>query len=139
MLNMYSKVKMYEKLDVLMQEMNQKGIKCDSYTYSIRLNAYASASDIEGMEKLLMKMEVDPPAIVEWNWYITAANGYLIAGLRDKALEALREEKPLLLRVHHIKPSPAIPSLSSATPSPHSVTPIRLVNCYSSTRLRFSR
>ncbi|CAM8977665.1 unnamed protein product [Rhodiola kirilowii] len=97
MLNMYSKMKMYEKLNVLMQEMNQKGIKCDSYTYSIRLNAYASASDIEGMEKLLMKMEVDPPAIVEWNWYITAANGYLIAGLRDKALEALRASEKLII------------------------------------------
>lgn len=93
MLSMYSKMKMYEKLDNLMEEMKEKGIDYDGYTYVIRLNAYASASDIEGMENLLIKMEVDPIVMKEWNWYITAANGYLVAGLREKAVKALKTSK----------------------------------------------
>uniref|UniRef100_A0A7N1A1I5 Pentatricopeptide repeat-containing protein n=1 Tax=Kalanchoe fedtschenkoi TaxID=63787 RepID=A0A7N1A1I5_KALFE len=96
MLNMYSKMHMYEKLDILMQEMKETGIEYDTYTYTIRLNAYASAFDNEGMEKLLRKMEVDPFVVIEWNWYVTAANGYLIAGQREKALNTLRQSEQLI-------------------------------------------
>ncbi|KAL9691871.1 hypothetical protein QQ045_012298 [Rhodiola kirilowii] len=46
-------------LHLLSKEMKQKEIKCDSYTYNIRLNAYASSSDIEGLyAKLGNKDEV---------------------------------------------------------------------------------
>ncbi|CAM8992535.1 unnamed protein product [Rhodiola kirilowii] len=97
MLNMYSKMQMYEKLDSLVQEMEEKGIEYDTYTYTIRLNACVSASDKESMEKLLMKMEADPLVVTKWNWYITAANGYLIAGLNEKALKALRASEQLIV------------------------------------------
>lgn len=96
MLTMYSKMQMYEKLDHLMQEMKEKGVNYDRYTYIIRLNAYASASDIGGMEKLLLKMEADPLLVKEWNWYITAANGYLAAGIREKALNALKTSEEFI-------------------------------------------
>ncbi|XP_014620539.1 pentatricopeptide repeat-containing protein At2g20710, mitochondrial isoform X2 [Glycine max] len=75
MLELYAKKGKYEKLDRLMQEMKEKDI-CNAGTYTIRLNAYVIATDIKGMEKLLMQMEVDPMATVDWYTYMTAANGY---------------------------------------------------------------
>ncbi|KAK4374019.1 hypothetical protein RND71_004696 [Anisodus tanguticus] len=41
------------------QEMEDKGISGDAFTYAIRLNAYASVTDIKETEKHLMKMEED--------------------------------------------------------------------------------
>ncbi|CBI21840.3 unnamed protein product, partial [Vitis vinifera] len=90
MLGLYSRLGKHEKLDNLMQEMEENGIGLDSFTYCIRLNAYCATSDMEGMEKLLMKLETDPAVNSDWNAYIVAANGYLKADLKEKAVEMLK-------------------------------------------------
>ncbi|XWS68629.1 hypothetical protein CRYUN_Cryun04dG0107200 [Craigia yunnanensis] len=86
----------YEKLDVVMQEMKEKGIKPDAFTDNIRLNAYASSSDIEGMEKFLTKMENDVEISIDWHTYVVAANTYLKAGLTEKALQMLNRAEQLV-------------------------------------------
>ncbi|KAJ9177028.1 hypothetical protein P3X46_012283 [Hevea brasiliensis] len=96
MLNLYSQMGKYEKLDILMEEMEEKGINCDMFTFNVRLNAYAASSDIEGMEKLLMKMEADPVINMDFHSYVTAANGYLKAGLIEKALMLLKRSEQLI-------------------------------------------
>ncbi|KAB1209998.1 hypothetical protein CJ030_MR6G023547 [Morella rubra] len=96
MLSLYSRMGKNEKLGILMQEMEEKGIELNVFTYSIRLNAYAATSDIEGMEKLLMKMEADPEISIDWNAYVAAANGYLKAGLQEKTLEMLKKAEQLV-------------------------------------------
>ncbi|KAL7250561.1 hypothetical protein ACSBR1_012569 [Camellia fascicularis] len=55
MLKLYSDMGKHEKLDSLMQEMEEEGITGNNFTFNTRLDAYAIASDIEGMEKLLIK------------------------------------------------------------------------------------
>ncbi|KAK7290904.1 hypothetical protein RIF29_05677 [Crotalaria pallida] len=94
MLKLYAQVGKYEKLDTLMQEMKEKDI-CNGATFTIRLNAYVAAADIEGMEKLLMWMEADPLATVDWYTYTTAANAYLKAGDFEKAVTMLKKSEQL--------------------------------------------
>ncbi|KAJ1412890.1 Tetratricopeptide-like helical domain superfamily [Sesbania bispinosa] len=65
MLRLYARIGQYEKLNSLMQEMKEKNL-CDSFSYNIRLNAYLTTNDINGMEKLLDQLEADPVAPVDW-------------------------------------------------------------------------
>ncbi|PWA36703.1 Pentatricopeptide repeat-containing protein [Artemisia annua] len=104
MMGLYSDMKKYEKLDLLMDEMEQKRIHIDKFTYCIRLNAYAKTAEIQKMEKLLYKMEADPEVQMEWHAYTTVANGYLKSGDREKALTCLKKSEYL------IKPSQRKPA-----------------------------
>ncbi|KAK1436768.1 hypothetical protein QVD17_02550 [Tagetes erecta] len=96
MMGLYSATNKYEKLDLLMEEMEQKGIRIDKFTYCIRLNAYVKASEVQKMEKLLLKMEADPEVQMEWHAYTTVANGYLKAGEKKKALSCLKKSEYLI-------------------------------------------
>ncbi|GAV70429.1 PPR domain-containing protein [Cephalotus follicularis] len=96
MLRLYSQMGKREKLDVLVQEMEEKGISYDKFTLNIQLNSYAAASDFEKMEKLLMQMEADPLVTMDWHSYLVAANGYLKAGVIEKALTMLRRGEQLI-------------------------------------------
>ncbi|KAI3499115.1 hypothetical protein L1887_34908 [Cichorium endivia] len=99
MMGLYSTMLKYEKLDLLMDEMEQKGIHLDKFTYGIRLNAYAKTLEIPKMEKLLLKMEADPEIQMEWHAYTTAANGYLKAGDQEnleKAVILLKKSEYLI-------------------------------------------
>ncbi|KAJ1434554.1 Tetratricopeptide-like helical domain superfamily [Sesbania bispinosa] len=95
MLKLYARMGKYEKLDRMMQEMREKDI-CSGVTFNIRLSAYVAVRDIEGMEKLLMQMEADPLATVDWLTYTTAANGYLKVGNFEKALAVLKKSEHLV-------------------------------------------
>ncbi|GKD37993.1 pentatricopeptide repeat-containing protein [Tanacetum coccineum] len=57
------------KLDKVYQEMIEMGVACDKPTYYIRLSAYAAASDIDGMEKVLKNME-ENSSPCGWNTYL---------------------------------------------------------------------
>ncbi|RDX65728.1 Pentatricopeptide repeat-containing protein, mitochondrial, partial [Mucuna pruriens] len=94
MLKLYAQMGKYEKLDRLMQEMKEKDI-CNAYTFMIRLNAYVTATDIKGMEKLLLQMEADPLATVDWYTYTTAANGYRKVRNFEKATAMLKKSEHL--------------------------------------------
>ncbi|XP_065874915.1 pentatricopeptide repeat-containing protein At2g20710, mitochondrial-like isoform X2 [Euphorbia lathyris] len=97
MLNLYSQLGKHEKFEALVKEMEEKGIECNSITYTIRFHAYTTCSDIKGMETLLMKMEADPLVKVDFYVYTVAANGYLKAGLLDKASAMLKKSEQLIL------------------------------------------
>lgn len=96
MLTLYSRMGKHEKIEPLVREMENNGIKSDDFTYSIRLNALAAASDVEGIEKLLMERENDPEVPMDVHAYLTAAKGYLKAGLVEKALTTLGKSEPLV-------------------------------------------
>ena len=96
MLSLYSQMGKHEKLKVLMQEMEENGIKYDKFTFNIWLNAFAVTSDIEGMEKLLLKMEAEHQAELDFHSYFVAANGYLKAGLPEKAWIKLRRSEQVI-------------------------------------------
>lgn len=91
MLKLYARLGKYEELDRLIQVMKDKRI-CNTVTYHIRLNAYATAVDVEGMEKFLMQMEADG-APSDWFTYAASANTYLKAGLSEKAIGMLKRSE----------------------------------------------
>ncbi|XAR55498.1 hypothetical protein NMG60_11035580 [Bertholletia excelsa] len=96
MLNLYSQLGNSEKLDILVHEMEDKGISSDLFALSIQLNAYATIPVIKKMEMTLMKMEADPLVSMDCNAYFIAANGYLKAGLIEKAFAVLKKSEHLI-------------------------------------------
>ncbi|KAI3714052.1 hypothetical protein L1987_72642 [Smallanthus sonchifolius] len=93
MLNLYKKVGDIEKLDKIYQEMLEMGVPCDKPTFYIRMSAYAFASDLEQMEKILKHLEGSSSLGVDRNAYIIAAGGYIKSGLPDKAFEMLKKSE----------------------------------------------
>ena len=86
LMNVYYRMGDWEKLDILMHETMEKGIFCDNFTFAIRLSAYAAASDLTGIDKIVGRMESNPWVVLDWDIYSIASNGYLKVGLVDKAL-----------------------------------------------------
>ncbi|KAE9465686.1 hypothetical protein C3L33_02399, partial [Rhododendron williamsianum] len=97
MLNLYRLVEKHDKIDLLVHEMEEKGIKFDKFTFSILLNTYADLSDTIGMDRIVQRMESDPNVVLNWNTYFIAAKGFINAGLTEKALEMLKKSEGLIL------------------------------------------
>ncbi|KAK9089287.1 hypothetical protein Scep_028369 [Stephania cephalantha] len=97
LLNLFYQVGQYEKLDSLMEEMKEKGIEMDKFTFSIRLSACVATSDVEGLERILKRIEDDSQVTVDWKCCAIAADGYIKAGLIDKALKMLKRSEELVL------------------------------------------
>ncbi|OMO67347.1 hypothetical protein COLO4_30181 [Corchorus olitorius] len=96
MLKLYAKLGKHEMLDHLLQEMQEKGIDSDSFTVHTRFNAYVDASDMEGMQKFMMKMEANPCVSVDWYTYIGAARVYAKAKLHEQAAQMLKRAEELI-------------------------------------------
>ncbi|XP_015899701.3 pentatricopeptide repeat-containing protein At2g20710, mitochondrial [Ziziphus jujuba] len=95
LLNLYYKTGGYEKMENLLHEMEEKGIDNDKITYAIQISAYAANSDVDGINKILTKMETNPE-VLDWATYSTAANGFIKAGLVDKALLMLKKSEEMI-------------------------------------------
>lgn len=96
LMNVYYRMGNWEKLDILMHEMEEKGIFCDKFTLAIRLSAYAAASNIVGIDNIVTRMESDPRIILDWNSYAVVAHGYLKVGLVDKTLVMMKKLEELI-------------------------------------------
>ena len=94
-LSLYFRTGNHEKADILMHDLDIKGVKLDKVTYSILLNAYGAISDIDEFEKILAKIESDPTVDINWNVYANAAYHYRRFGLPDKALNLLKKSEKL--------------------------------------------
>ncbi|XP_031283588.1 pentatricopeptide repeat-containing protein At2g20710, mitochondrial-like [Pistacia vera] len=101
MLNLYYKTGNYEKFDCLIREMEEKGIGYNKSSFCILLNAYAGASDVEGIDKIVNLMESYPTVLLDWELYATAASGYAKAGFLDKSLQMLKKSEGLISRKSH--------------------------------------
>jgi pentatricopeptide repeat protein len=66
MMNMYNQMNVHGKLDDLMLEMEKNGVSFDQFTLSIRLSAYAAATNIEGIEKTIEKISLMFETAIEW-------------------------------------------------------------------------
>lgn len=97
MLNLYRQTEKRDKIDLLVQEMEEKRTKYDKFTFSILLNVYADLSDTIGMDRIVQRMESDPNIVLDWNAYSIAAKGFTSAGSTEKALEMLKKSEGLIL------------------------------------------
>ncbi|KAG5556315.1 hypothetical protein RHGRI_006801 [Rhododendron griersonianum] len=97
MLNLYRLVEKHDKIDLLVHEMEEKGIKYDKFTFSILFNTYADLSDTIGMDRIVQRMEYYPNMVLDWIAYSIAAKEFIKAGLTKKALEMLKKSEGLIL------------------------------------------
>uniref|UniRef100_A0A2P2JQH8 Uncharacterized protein MANES_12G084500 n=1 Tax=Rhizophora mucronata TaxID=61149 RepID=A0A2P2JQH8_RHIMU len=96
MLKLCSQMRKYEELSSVVQEMEEKCIGWDTITYNNRLHAYAATSNVEKMEKLLMKIEADRSFSMDWHAYAVVAHCYLKGGLIEKAQSMLKKSEQLM-------------------------------------------
>lgn len=96
MMKLYYQLGNREKVDGLINEMEEKGIPLDRYALNIRLSACAMASDPAGMDKILSIMQSDSSIVLDWNMYAIVAQKYLRVGFVDKALEMLHKMESLM-------------------------------------------
>jgi len=95
LLKLYSRTGQHDKLVALMKEMKDKKIY-DTSTLTSWLNAYAITGNIDEMEKLLAKIEVDHSITLNWLTYSAVADGYIKADQFDKSLIVLKKSEQLI-------------------------------------------
>lgn len=96
LLSLYYQIGNLKKFISLIHEMEEKGICFDKFTFSLKLSMHAIASDIDGLDKTLAKMESNS-SILDWTTYAAAASGYLKVGHLDKALAMLKISEKLII------------------------------------------
>ncbi|KAG7579894.1 Pentatricopeptide repeat [Arabidopsis thaliana x Arabidopsis arenosa] len=96
MLNLFVRTGKYTMVEKLLREMEDGTVKPDIFTVNTRLHAYSVVSDVEGMEKFLMRCEADTGLHLDWRTYADTANGYIKAGLTEKAIEMLRKSEQMV-------------------------------------------
>lgn len=84
-----------EKLEALLHEMEEKS-SSDNYTFATCLSAYAAASDSNGIDMIMTRMESDSRIFLDWKDYSVAVTAYRKVGLVDKALEMLKKIEVLM-------------------------------------------
>lgn len=93
---LYSRTGQHEKVEIVFQEMKEKGICPDTFTDGILLNAYATALNIPRMEEVLRMIK--QKHAVDFHKYAVVARAYLKAGAKDKALDKLKMAEKLIPR-----------------------------------------
>lgn len=96
LLDLYYKMGNFMKFDKLRNEMKENGICGDRFTYTIQLSAYAASRDIQGMDDIVSRMELDSRVDLNWSCYAIAADGYAKCGLQDKVMEMLKKLEGIL-------------------------------------------
>ncbi|KAK3037942.1 hypothetical protein RJ639_031833 [Escallonia herrerae] len=93
---LYAQSSQLEKVPDVLSEMKKDGIHPNNFSYKICMNSYGERSDTNSMEKIVKELESRPHISIEWTIYSLLANCYIKAGLKEKALVALRKlEKKL--------------------------------------------
>lgn len=94
LMSLYSCTGQHEKVEIVFNEMKEKGIVPDAFTDGILLNAYATALNIPKMEEVLRMIK--QKHAVDFHKYAVVARAYLKAGAKDKALDKLRMAEKLI-------------------------------------------
>ncbi|MBA0550047.1 hypothetical protein Golob_021027 [Gossypium lobatum] len=81
----------FEKVPDVLLEMKTNGVSPDKFSYKICINSYGARADYDIMEKVLQEMDSQRDIQMDWCTYSLAANYYIKAGLKEKALHYLKE------------------------------------------------
>ncbi|CAI9763158.1 unnamed protein product [Fraxinus pennsylvanica] len=94
MLSLHWNMDRPDKVLLLVQEMEEKNIAADIYTYNLLINSYASLKDIDAIEGVLEKMKRNK---VKYDWFTCGnlATIYVHSGLYEKANAVLEEMEKL--------------------------------------------
>ncbi|CAK9133486.1 unnamed protein product [Ilex paraguariensis] len=90
MMTLYMNLKDYDKVDTMVQEMMEKNIPLDIYTYNIWLSSRGSQGSAEEMEQVFEQMKLDRTINPNWTTFSTMATIYIKHGQLEKAKDCLK-------------------------------------------------
>ncbi|WCJ27022.1 Tetratricopeptide repeat (TPR)-like superfamily protein [Euphorbia peplus] len=92
-MNLYTKLGLYEKIPGVLTEMKENYVSPDNLSYRMCISSYGARYDLQGIERVLNEMEHHLGDRMDWNTYAVVANFYIQAGLSNKAYDALRKSE----------------------------------------------
>ncbi|KAK9943972.1 hypothetical protein M0R45_009559 [Rubus argutus] len=107
LLRCFAQHKLSDKAETIFQEMKELGFVIGIGSYNTMLGVYFKhgehgkldvlpVSDIERMEKILLKMEADPLVTINWRGYVAAAKAFMKAGQLEKAFTMLKRSEQFI-------------------------------------------
>ncbi|KAL5795086.1 hypothetical protein ACOSP7_003680 [Xanthoceras sorbifolium] len=90
MMTLYMNLKEYDKVDSMVSEMIEKGVRLDIYSYNIWLSSCGTRGSVEMMEQVYEQMKMDRAINPNWTTFSTMATMYIKMGHFEKAEECLR-------------------------------------------------
>ncbi|KAL5862395.1 hypothetical protein ACOSQ4_003691 [Xanthoceras sorbifolium] len=90
MMTLYMNLKEYDKIDSMVSEMIEKGVRLDIYSYNILLSSCGTRGSVEMMEQVYEQMKMDRAINPNWTTFSTMAAMYIKMGHFEKAEECLR-------------------------------------------------
>uniref|UniRef100_A0A0A9DQY2 Pentacotripeptide-repeat region of PRORP domain-containing protein n=1 Tax=Arundo donax TaxID=35708 RepID=A0A0A9DQY2_ARUDO len=90
MMKLYLETGQLERVHDMFRDMEEKGVEPDVFSVDNLLAAYIAADDVEGLMKVLNK--VNPhQKLLNWHGHASAAKAFMKAGMQTRALMALLE------------------------------------------------
>lgn len=97
LMSLYMRKQQPDKVAPLVQEMKQRELPLDSFSYNIWMQSYASLNDIEGVERVAEEMQSPGQDICDWSTYSNLASIYVKAQLFEKAELALKMSEKMMI------------------------------------------
>jgi len=91
MMTLYMNLGEHDKVITTINEMKEKNVTFDIYSYNIWITNCAAMEDIEEMERVLERMISDSSINPNWTTYSTLSSMYIKAGNFEKAKSCLKE------------------------------------------------
>ncbi|KAE8812175.1 Pentatricopeptide repeat-containing protein [Hordeum vulgare] len=91
---LYKKAGQPEKIPSTFEEMRERGITANSFTYFTLVESYVTMNDLEAAEKVLEELQKVAP--LHWSLYTLMANSYLKLELCGKAEIALKKAEEVM-------------------------------------------
>lgn len=90
MMKLYLQTGQLERVHAMFQDMEEKGVKPDTFSVEAMLAAYIAAEDVEGVGKVLDKANPHEK-LVTWHGHASAASLFMKSGMQVGAVMALVE------------------------------------------------
>ncbi|CAN6465920.1 unnamed protein product [Victoria cruziana] len=87
MMTLYMSNSQYDKIPSLVEELSEKQISPDLFTYNLWISACAATFDINGIRRILDKMSCDSNFGDGWKMYVKLVNIYITAGRLENTTE----------------------------------------------------
>ncbi|KAK6920401.1 Pentatricopeptide repeat [Dillenia turbinata] len=91
MMTLYMKLEEFGRVDLLVEEMMEKNVPLDIYSYNIWLSSSGAQGSAEKIEQVFKRMELDRTINPNWTTYSTMATMYIKLGQFEKADECLKK------------------------------------------------
>ncbi|KAK6918671.1 Pentatricopeptide repeat [Dillenia turbinata] len=91
MMTLYMNLKEFGRVDLLVEEMMEKNVPLDIYSYNIWLSSAGAQGSAERIEQVFKQMELDRTINPNWTTYSTMATMYIKLGQFEKANECLNK------------------------------------------------